>query len=138
MTYIKGDLVLLRGLPGSGKTTLGEIISKNFSSNNNVISADDFFTDHNGTYVYDAEKIGQAHRQCELNCATLMQNGSRLIVVANTFTQKWEMNPYYEMATHYGYRVHSVVVENRHEGVNVHNVPMDKIEFMRERFEIEI
>jgi hypothetical protein len=27
------------------------------------------------------------------------------IIVSNTFTQEWEMKPYYEMADEYGYMV---------------------------------
>jgi len=60
------------------------------------------------------------------------------IVVSNTFTQEWEMKNYYELAEKYGYRVYSLIVENRHNGVNQHNVPADKIEQMRNRFEVKI
>ena len=60
------------------------------------------------------------------------------IVVANTFTQDWEMSPYFEMAERYNYRIHTIVVENRHGSNNVHNVPEDKLEQMRNRFEIKL
>jgi hypothetical protein len=60
------------------------------------------------------------------------------IVVSNTFTQEWEMENYYKLAEQYGYRVTSVIVENRHNGVNEHGVPEDKIEIMKNRFEIKI
>ena len=60
------------------------------------------------------------------------------IVVANTFTEEWEMERYYEMAERYHYRVHSIVVENRHEGKNVHGVPKDKLQMMKERFQIKL
>jgi uridine kinase len=48
-TEFVGDLILLRGLPGSGKTTLASIIlqSPNFH-NLDVLSADNFFTDDDG------------------------------------------------------------------------------------------
>ena len=55
------------------------------------------------------------------------------IVVSNTFTQEWEMQPYYQMAERYNYRIHSVIVENRHEGVNEHNVPEEKLSQMKEK-----
>jgi hypothetical protein len=58
------------------------------------------------------------------------------VVVSNTFTQEWEMTPYFELAEKYGYRVHSLIVENRHKGVNEHGVPEDKLEIMKKRFEI--
>lgn len=60
------------------------------------------------------------------------------IVVSNTFTQEWEMEPYFKLAKEYGYTVFSIVVENRHGGTNVHNVPEDKIEQMKKRFSIKL
>jgi hypothetical protein len=48
------------------------------------------------------------------------------------------MEAYYKLAEQYGYRVHSIVVENRHEGVNEHGVPADKLEQMKQRFEIKL
>jgi predicted aldo/keto reductase-like oxidoreductase len=60
------------------------------------------------------------------------------IVVSNTFTQEWEMQPYYDLAKEYGYMVFSIIVENRHGGKNVHNVPEDKINQMRDRFQVKL
>ena len=60
------------------------------------------------------------------------------IVVANTFTQEWEMDVYYELAKEFGFTVFSIVVENRHGGVNQHNVPEDKLEIMKNRFELKL
>jgi hypothetical protein len=60
------------------------------------------------------------------------------IVVSNTFTQEWEMEPYFELAKKHGYKVFTVIVENRHGGTNVHNVPEDKLEQMKNRFEVKL
>jgi phenolic acid decarboxylase len=60
------------------------------------------------------------------------------VVVSNTFTQEWEMQVYYELAKKYGYRVHSLIVENRHGGVNEHNVPGETLEKMKQRFETKL
>jgi hypothetical protein len=62
----------------------------------------------------------------------------REIVVSNTFTQEWEMERYYELAKQYGYKIFSIIVENRHGGINQHGVPEDKIEIMKTRFEIKL
>jgi hypothetical protein len=48
------------------------------------------------------------------------------------------MTPYFELAEKYGYRVHSLIVENRHGGVNQHGVPEDKLEIMKNRFEVKL
>ena len=60
------------------------------------------------------------------------------IVVSNTFTTEKEMKPYYKLAEQYGYRVHSLIVENRHGGINEHNVPDETLEKMKKRFEIKL
>ena len=60
------------------------------------------------------------------------------IVVSNTFTQEWEMKPYYELAEKHGYRVYSLIVENRHGGVNEHGVPEESLQKMEDRFEINL
>ena len=134
-----GDLILLRGLPGSGKSTLGDVILyTNQLTNQDVLSADNFFIDKNGEYVFDGAKIKEAHNNCQQKCAERMKHEFLKIVVANTFTEEWEMKPYFEMADRYDYKVFSIVVENRHGGINEHNVPEEVLTKMRERFEIKL
>ena len=62
----------------------------------------------------------------------------REIAVSNTFTQEWEMEIYFKLAKQYDYTVFTVIVENRHSGVNQHGVPEDKIQLMKDRFEIKL
>lgn len=134
-----GDLILLRGIPGSGKTTLGEVILRCLRGDNpDVISADNFFVNEKGTYNFDATKLKEAHNDCLLKCAERMKNEFTRIVVANTFTEEWEMEKYFEIAERYKYRVHTMIVENRHGGLNIHGVPDEKLEQMRNRFNIKL
>jgi len=67
-----------------------------------------------------------------------MRQQKAKIVVANTFTQEWEMDEYFKMAERYNYRVHTVIVENRHGNENVHGVPEDKLQQMKSRFQIKL
>lgn len=134
----KGELILLRGLPGSGKTTLGFVILQTMQQQPEVLSADNFFMDDKGNYNFDSSKLKEAHNMCQQKCADRMRMEISRIVVANTFTQEWEMAPYFEMADRYGYRVHTVIVENRHGSTNIHGVPNDKLKEMGGRFEIKL
>jgi predicted kinase len=134
-----GDLILLRGIPGSGKSTLGEVILHYPGVNSvDVLSADNFFIDDKGNYNFDPTKLKMAHNDCQQKCVEKMKYGFSKIVVANTFTEKWEMDIYYEIAERYKYRVHSVIVENRHESKSIHDVPEEKIEQMKNRFNISL
>lgn len=124
------DLILVRGLPGSGKSTIGSIIS------DTVHSADDYFIDSSGEYKFDRIRLREAHKYCEDRCREDMLSGKERIVVCNTFTTEWEMESYYKTAKEYGYRVHSIIVENRHNSKNIHGVTDEKVEVMRKRFNI--
>lgn len=134
-----GDIILLRGIPGSGKSTLGDVILQTTQINNqDVLSADAFFIDDKGNYNFDGSRLKEAHNWCQQKCAERMKLEFSKIVIANTFTEEWEMKPYFEMAERYKYRVHTLIVENRHGGKNIHNVPEDKLKSMKSRFDIEL
>ena len=136
---INGDLILLRGVSGSGKSTLANIILQQPNNNpQEVLSADDFFVGDNGDYVFDGVKIKEAHNYCQFRCSERMRQQKARIVVANTFTQEWEMDEYFKMAERYNYRVHTVIVENRHGGENIHGVPEDKLKQMKDRFNVKL
>lgn len=134
-----GDLILLRGVPGCGKSTLGDVILlTNQLNNQDVLSADNFFINEKGEYIFDSSKLKEAHNDCQVKCADRMRNQFSKIVVANTFTQEWEMEPYFTMAERYNYRIHTVIVENRHGNKNIHNVPDEKVNQMINRFNVKL
>jgi predicted kinase len=125
-------LYIVRGIPGSGKTTFAK------SLNCPVFEADMFFVNSQGIYNFDYTKIKDAHAWCQEMVEDNMFNQEEKIAVSNTFTQEWEMKVYYDMAKTYGYTVFSVIVENRHGGENLHGVPEDKVQIMKDRFEVKL
>ena len=125
------ELILLRGLPGSGKSTLAKTLG------GPVFEADNFFM-FEGEYKFNPSLLSNAHSHCQNQTQIAMLDGHEKIIVSNTFTQEWEMKAYYELAEKYGYRVHSIIVENRHRGVNEHGVPDDRLEIMKNRFEVKL
>ena len=125
-------LTICRGIPGSGKSTFAKTLGGQH------YEADMFFINENGEYNFDVTKIKDAHKWCQSFVETNMVLEYPKIVVSNTFTQEWEMEPYFKLAKEYGYKTFSIVVENRHGGTNEHGVPEDKLEQMRNRFEIKL
>ena len=129
-------LFLLRGLPGSGKSSLAKALSTAMSGH---VESDMFFINRKGEYNFDASKLKEAHEWCRKETEDYMKpHGFDTVIVSNTFTQEWEMKPYYEMAEKYGYMVYSLIVENRHGGVNQHGVPDETLEKMENRFEVKL
>ena len=127
------ELFLLRGLPGAGKSTLAKSIG------GLMFEADMYFLDADGNYNFDAAKLREAHDWCRRNVYNGMTvlNQTR-IIVSNTFTQEWEMQVYFDLAEQHGFTVFSLIVENRHGGVNSHNVPEETLEKMKQRFEVKL
>ena len=130
------NLILLRGLPGSGKSTLAKVLvgDKDYCHK----EADMFFVDSDGNYNFDPSKIKDAHDWCKEELEFYMGYEHSPVVVSNTFTQAWEMEAYMELAKSWNYRVFSIIVENRHDGVNQHSVPEDKLQVMKDRFEFKL
>ena len=129
-------LYIVRGIPGSGKSTFAK------SLGGAHFEADMFFM-KDGEYKFDMFKLKEAHKWCQdsVNTAMILNTTAALnetIVVSNTFTQEWEMKPYFELAETHGYKVFSIIVENRHGGTNEHGVPDEVLTKMSERFEIKL
>jgi predicted kinase len=123
---MKKTLYLLRGLPGSGKSTLATNLSPN------VCEADMFFM-RNGDYQFDVDSLPAAHFWCRNRCEGFMKSGVESVVVSNTLTSEYELDPYLEFAKKYGYQVVSLIVENRHGNSSVHDVPKETMDKMEQR-----
>jgi predicted kinase len=130
-------LYLVRGVSGAGKSTFAKTLGGVH------FEADMFFINKEGEYQFDFSKLRDAHKWCQNSVEEVMKGWGNVlpankVVVSNTFTQEWEMEPYFELARKYGYTVFSLIVENTHNGKNIHNVPEDKIKQMKERFIVRL
>lgn len=125
-------LFLVRGLPGAGKSTfvkhLGDCVH---------LEADMYFL-KNGEYVFNKDELKDAHLWCQNSCYVALSFGKKNVVVSNTFTQEWEMKPYFEMAEKMGVEVTVLVVENYHGGKSIHDVPQQTMDAMEKRFTLKL
>lgn len=119
-------LRLIRGLPGSGKSTMARAMADFVH-----VEADQFFM-RGGRYEFDAHELGEAHADC-LKRATEALAQSKNVVVSNTFSRLWEMDTYVALAKRTGATLE--VIEAKGEYPNVHGVPDEKIAQMRARWE---
>jgi len=109
-------LLLLRGLPGAGKTTLARTLLELTGDRHLVamMAADDFFVGDDGVYRFDASRLSEAHESCRQKTEMAMGMGIPLVIVHNTFSRNWEMAAYRELAVENDYRLTVVTVEGDH------------------------
>lgn len=114
------NLIILRGVSGSGKTTF----AKNLLPSDTIICcADDYFIDENGEYYFDASKLSEAHSFCRNKFIHAIKWRCPNIAIANTNAKEEEFAFYVKLAKEECYRVYSIVLENRHCSNDVHGVP---------------
>lgn len=136
-------LLILRGLPGSGKSTLSRVLLGQ-SCDGVVLSTDDYFRQQFG-YSYNAAQLGDAHEWNHKRAKQAMEQGKSPVIIDNTNTQAWEMKPYVEVALEKGYRVEFHEPDTwwkfdpeELEKRNKHGVTREKIAQMLERYEYQI
>jgi len=88
--------------------------------------------------MWSPETIGKSHDWSQRKCRRFMKAQVERIVIANTSTTEREMQPYMDLARQFGYRVFSIIVENRMLTKNIHSVPDETILKMKNRFNIQL
>lgn len=128
------NLYLIRGLPGSGKSTLAKTLALGVLA---IHAEADGFLYEGGEYNWSPERAAQAHHMCQRKVKSAMVSGVN-VVVSNTLTTEKEMKPYLQLAEEFGYTVTSVIVENRHGNISIHDVPEETMNRMKNRFSVKL
>ena len=130
-------LILVRGLPGSGKSTIAKQLAESHSVWH--LEADQYFM-VDGKYKFDVYKLRQAHEWCQ-ESTRLKLEGIKMglgdtVVVSNTFTTIKELRPYFDIAREFGI-VPNVILAQGNFG-SIHDVPEETMTRMRDRFVYDI
>jgi hypothetical protein len=127
-------LKMYRGLPGVGKST------KAAQENKQVHAADDHMVNEAGEYTFDPSRLGEVHAACLAAVkADLAKHGSA--ATANTFSCRWEMEPYLAHAREEGVNVQVIdlfdggLTDEELAARCVHGAPVEGIAAMRTRWE---
>ncbi|NXN84315.1 N4BP2 protein, partial [Bombycilla garrulus] len=140
MQLIGQVLVLLRGVPGSGKSYLARNLLED-NPGGIILSTDDYFYKH-GQYHYDPDCLGEAHDWNRKRAKEAFEMRISPIIIDNTNIQAWEMKPYVTLAQQFKYKVMFREPDTwwkfkpkELERRNIHGVSKEKIKRMLERFE---
>lgn len=149
------QIKILRGLPGSGKNYYIEQLKKD----GKIVfecSADLFFVDKDGVYMFDPKRIGEAHKYSKDtfwyhlkiwnrfladpvgNIEIIERYKNHVLICNNTNTTLLEMDPYITMCDIFEHPYEIIWMKCSAETSierNVHNVPEETIRRMAKRFE---
>ena len=119
------EVIINVGLPGSGKSTYAiEYIQKNKNLNSIICSADDYFINSSGKYVYVPSKIKNAHDDCKKKFVDALHDPNiDVIIVDNTNLQKMHRDWYVNKARENGVKVKIVLAKDFEKFLNA---PEDK------------
>jgi predicted kinase len=132
----KQHLILLRGLPGAGKTTFAKLIAE--QNTYPCFSVDDYFTDSEGIYKFEFSENYKAYAKCLSNTENAIQQGVVKVIVHNTFTMDWELDSYFKLAQKYNCTIHVLTLEHYHKGINKHDVTAEQLQKMAEKYQVKL
>ena len=145
--YITGNLYIMRGLSGSGKTHYIEemIKAKHWPSDILKCSMDHYMLDKNGNYSFRDYKINEANELCYLKFTKAILDGCvKHIVIDNRNLQHVDFIKYYVTARILNYNVRVVSLydggktDDELAERNIHDVPAKgkgSIAWSRKRWE---
>ncbi len=131
------EMIIIRGLPSSGKSSLAKILASASPNSVAICSADQYFN-NGGAYKFDKDCLKDAHAYCKHKAHYECTNGTQLVIIDNTNTTKKEYQYYVDIANHFGYNVRSIIVETTHSNKNDHNVPDETVQKMKRRFKVNL
>lgn len=132
-------MILVRGLPGSGKSTFAKrlcnVMTQHYNCNASIFETDNFFVDcvDSNLYHFDTAFLEMAHQWNQAEVFRFCRDVYAPCIVANTFTTKEELDPYIKIARMTDRFWFIVRMKNQFQ--SIHNVPLSTLNRMSARFQ---
>ena len=130
------EVVIIRGVAGSGKSTFANLLAQGHGGK--IVEADKFAYNDQGVYDWKFEELSSYHRKAMAEFDSHIENSESMIIVSNVSARWQDFKYYFNKAKESGYKVTTLVVENRNETNSIHGVPEDTLNNMREKFQIKL
>jgi predicted kinase len=128
-------VIIMRGLPGSGKSTAAGHIAELFDAE---VHATDSFFFKDGEYFFDPSKLKEFHALNQAAFQQSLEEGKAMVICDNTNTQRWEFEPYLAAANQHGYQpiIVEIVADPEEAAARCsHGVPLEAVRRMQARWE---
>ena len=140
--FSKKHLVILRGLPGSGKTSYIKHLIQDQGINNYTICSAFYYFKKGLVYRYNPRRLPHAYQSCWRSFLEATMNDCPYIFVNNPNAEKWEYENYLFVGRQLGYDIDIVEIDcpgstyvDYFQKRSRHNVPLQTARAMAERWE---
>jgi len=144
---MKKQIIILRGLPGSGKSTFAIELLKEHGINSEldkyICCTDDFFY-NDGIYKFIPQKLSEYHSKNLCKFIHRLKSNLPIVICDNTNIKKWEYKAYEEIGMCFGYdikiktvgKIKSLDFQHNCFKNNKHGVLLKAIRTMANAFEV--
>lgn len=124
-------IIFIRGLPGTGKSTLAKKLSSKFKTKH--FEADQYMVNDEGEYDFNPSRLFEVHRSC-LNDGMKHLKKNDTVIFSNTFVTTKDFKSYVNYIEKHHPDANIEIHEPAYKGTSIHGVPKETLDRMQKSF----